>query len=192
MNGKIKKFDKIFNCQKCDRTLWLRYWKLPDGRIVCPICYSEYSNGIKEELKQKLANEEKEKKRKLAKAKIKRRQKLAKDRKEKEIRKKYIEDFTIKIEEKGLSELIYNFFNKKYKDNPTDKELRKLWLLLKIKHHIKIDYTLFFDVVSNVEKNFREVNDLAEFEKDLMPIKKPSIKRISNPDKKSNEKNSKS
>ena len=85
----IRKFDKIFNCQKCDRTLWLRYWKLPDGRAVCPMCYNGYGNGVKEELKHELVKEEKEKQRLLEEAELEISQKLAEDKKEKEKMKKF-------------------------------------------------------------------------------------------------------
>jgi len=183
MNERIKKFDKIFNCQKCDRTLWLRYWKLPDGRMVCPTCYNEYSDGIKQELKQKLAREEKEKELILKQRTTRKKQKTAKDRTEQRKRKKYIDDYTIKIEEKGLSELIFNFFEKRYKENPTDIEIKKLWKLLQIKHHLKIEYPLFFDIITNVDKNYREIEDLADFEKDITPLKNITIK--SNPNKNS-------
>jgi formylmethanofuran dehydrogenase subunit E len=33
--------ESTFNCQNCSKTLWLKYYKLPDGRIVCPKCYDE-------------------------------------------------------------------------------------------------------------------------------------------------------
>ncbi len=42
---KIKEKEKrgilgsIFNCQNCSITLWLNYYKLPDGRTVCPKCF---------------------------------------------------------------------------------------------------------------------------------------------------------
>ena len=31
--------DSIFNCQNCSKKLWLKYYKLPDRKIVCPKCY---------------------------------------------------------------------------------------------------------------------------------------------------------
>ena len=36
--------DSTFNCQNCSKTLWLKYYKLPDGKIVCPKCYNFYKN----------------------------------------------------------------------------------------------------------------------------------------------------
>jgi recombinational DNA repair protein (RecF pathway) len=33
------RLDSIFNCQNCSKTLWLKYYKLPDGRTVCPKCF---------------------------------------------------------------------------------------------------------------------------------------------------------
>jgi len=36
--------DTTFNCQNCSKTLWLKYNKLPDGRLVCPKCYYIYKN----------------------------------------------------------------------------------------------------------------------------------------------------
>jgi len=35
-----------FNCQNCSKTLWLKYYKLPDGRIVCPKCYDIFKNTV--------------------------------------------------------------------------------------------------------------------------------------------------
>ncbi len=29
----------IFNCQNCGKKLWVKYYKLPDGRAVCPKCF---------------------------------------------------------------------------------------------------------------------------------------------------------
>jgi|GEM_PF-6239098 len=31
-----------FNCQNCNKTVWFKYYKLPDKRIVCPKCYDIY------------------------------------------------------------------------------------------------------------------------------------------------------
>ena len=36
--------DSTFNCQNCSKTLWLKYYKLPNGKIVCPKCYDIYKN----------------------------------------------------------------------------------------------------------------------------------------------------
>ena len=34
--------ESIFNCQKCGKKLWLKYYKLPDGRAVCPKCFDMF------------------------------------------------------------------------------------------------------------------------------------------------------
>ncbi len=36
--------ESTFNCQKCSRKLWLKYYKLSDGRIVCLKCYNFYKD----------------------------------------------------------------------------------------------------------------------------------------------------
>jgi very-short-patch-repair endonuclease len=54
MNDLIEKFDNIFNCPKCKKTLW-RYKKLPDGRSVCISCYDIYMKKKNENIKRKLA-----------------------------------------------------------------------------------------------------------------------------------------
>ncbi len=58
---KLKKKEKrsrlgsIFNCQKCGKTLWLNYYKLPDGRTVCPKCFDLFiSSGEIEKIKKKI------------------------------------------------------------------------------------------------------------------------------------------
>ena len=63
--------DASFNCKKCNKTLWLKYYKLPDGEIVCPECYSNYINRkeIEERVKLQRKKEELEKKKKLLKVK---------------------------------------------------------------------------------------------------------------------------
>ncbi|MCJ7571113.1 MAG: hypothetical protein MUO82_04460 [Candidatus Thermoplasmatota archaeon] len=33
-----------FNCQNNSKTLWLKYYKLPNGKTVCPECYYLYKN----------------------------------------------------------------------------------------------------------------------------------------------------
>ena len=39
---KTGKLESIFSCQNCGKTLWLKYYKLPDGRTVCPKCFDIY------------------------------------------------------------------------------------------------------------------------------------------------------
>jgi len=34
--------ESTFNCQNCSKKLWLKYYKLPDGRTVCPKCFDIY------------------------------------------------------------------------------------------------------------------------------------------------------
>ena len=54
MKDVIQKFDNIFNCPNCKKTLW-RYKKLPDGRSVCISCYEYYMKKKNENIKRKLA-----------------------------------------------------------------------------------------------------------------------------------------
>jgi hypothetical protein len=37
MRELIRKFDRIFNCDKCNKTIWLKYHKYMDRTILCPI-----------------------------------------------------------------------------------------------------------------------------------------------------------
>ena len=36
--------DSTFICQNCSKKLWFKYYKLPDGKIVCPECNYNYKN----------------------------------------------------------------------------------------------------------------------------------------------------
>jgi very-short-patch-repair endonuclease len=54
MKEVIEKFDNIFNCPGCKKTLW-RYKKLPDGTIVCISCYEKYMKKENENIKRKKA-----------------------------------------------------------------------------------------------------------------------------------------
>ncbi len=54
MKEVIQKFDNIFNCPNCKKTLW-RYKKLPDGKSVCISCYDLYMKKKNEYIKRKLA-----------------------------------------------------------------------------------------------------------------------------------------
>jgi len=54
MREVIQRFDNIFNCPNCKKTLW-RYKKLPDGKSVCISCYDFYMKKKNENIKRKLA-----------------------------------------------------------------------------------------------------------------------------------------
>jgi transcription elongation factor Elf1 len=53
MKDAIQRFDNIFNCPKCKKTLW-RYKKLPDGTCVCISCYDLYMKYKNKNIKQKM------------------------------------------------------------------------------------------------------------------------------------------
>jgi len=55
MNELIERFDNIFNCPHCKKTLW-RYKKLPDGKCVCISCYDLYMKKKNENIKRELAH----------------------------------------------------------------------------------------------------------------------------------------
>ena len=122
MKDVIQKFDNIFNCPNCKKTLW-RYKKLPDGRSVCISCYDLYMKKKNENIKQKLAD---------------------------------IELASRNLINKGLSELIFNFFETKYNNNPIESEVVKLWKLLSLKYKQDIDYEIFIDVISKVYNIVKE------------------------------------
>lgn len=53
----MDKLELIFNCQNCSKTLWLKYYKLPDGRSVCPKCFDFFiSSGEIEKIKKRMKN----------------------------------------------------------------------------------------------------------------------------------------
>ena len=137
MRDVIEKFDNIFNCPNCKKTLW-RYKKLPDGTSVCISCYDLYMKKKNENIKQKLA---------------------------------YIELASRDLINNGLSELIFDFFEKKYNNNPIESEVVKLWKLLYLKYKQDIDYEIFFDVISNVYNIIKGKNDVKSFENDINPKK---------------------
>lgn len=116
MNDLIEKFDNIFNCPNCKKTLW-RYKKLPDGTSVCISCYDIYMKKKNENIKRKLA---------------------------------YIELASRDLIDNGLSDLIFNFFEKKYNINPIESEVVIFWKLVYLEYKQDIDYDIFFDVISNV------------------------------------------
>jgi hypothetical protein len=116
MGDLINKFDNIFNCPKCKKTLW-RYKKLPDGRSVCISCYDLYMKSKNQKIKRKLAD---------------------------------IESAARDLINQGLSDLIFNFFEKEYNINPIESEVVKFWKLLSQKYKLDIDYEIFIDVISKV------------------------------------------
>ena len=134
MKDKFKKFDNIFNCPRCNKTLW-QYSILKDGTKVCPDCYEVL---MKEENKK---TEEKQ---------------------------GYVEKKVKELEDKGHSEIIFNFFEKVYNNNPTEEEVKKLWKLFKIKHKIEIEYDSFFKIISNIYEKDREHKELENFEQTLL------------------------
>ena len=55
--------DSIFNCQNCGKKLWLKYYKLPNGRAVCPKCFDLFiRTGEIEKIKENEKLNEKKKK----------------------------------------------------------------------------------------------------------------------------------
>ena len=88
---------------------------------------------------------------------------------EKKKKKKYITDHVKLLIDNGLSELIWNFFAKRYNKEKAEDELIKLQKLLKQKHNIDIDYSLFFEIVWQVREIVREEKELKEFEDDITP-----------------------
>ena len=124
MKDLVQRFDNIFNCPKCKKTLW-RYKKLPDGRSVCIPCYDLYMKNKNQNIKQKLAD---------------------------------IESVSRNLINKGLSEIIYNFFEEKYNNNPIESEVVKLWMLLSQKYNQDIDYEIFIDVITKVYNTVKEKN----------------------------------
>ncbi len=134
MKDKLQKFDNIFNCPKCNKTLW-QYSILKDGTKLCPNCYKEYT---------KVENEKASK------------------------NQAYIESKSKELINKGLSDLIFNFFEKKYSDNQAEEELKKLWKLFKLKYNLEIEYDSFFKIISSIYESSREEKELETFEQDLM------------------------
>ena len=124
MKDLVQRFDNIFNCPKCKKTLW-RYKKLPDGRSVCIPCYDLYMKKKNQNIKRKLAD---------------------------------IEKASKNLINKGLSDIIYNFFEEKYNNNPIESEVVKLWMLLSQKYNQDIDYEIFIDVITKVYNTVKEKN----------------------------------
>jgi hypothetical protein len=134
MKDKLQKFDNIFNCPRCNKTLW-QYSILKDGTKVCPECYEII---LKEENKKTEKNQG------------------------------YIDKISKELVDKGLSDLIFNFFEKIYNNNPSDEEVDKLWKLFTIKHNVEIEKDSFFKVISNIYEKDREHKELESFEQNLM------------------------
>ena len=124
MTDWVQRFDNIFNCPKCKKTLW-RYKKLPDGRSVCIPCYDLYMKEKNQNIKRKLAD---------------------------------IEKASKNLINKGLSDIIYNFFEEKYNNNPIESEVVKLWMQLSQKYNQDIDYEIFIDVITKVYNTVKEKN----------------------------------
>jgi uncharacterized Zn finger protein (UPF0148 family) len=148
MKDKFKKFDSIFNCPRCNKTLW-QYSLLKDGTKVCPQCYEEY---MKEENEKTSKNQA------------------------------YIDKKTKELKDKGLSDMIFNFFEKIYNNNPKDDEVKKLWKLFKIKHKVQIDYDSFFKIISNIYETDREHKELESFEQNLLKENEPEIQPEGQPE----------
>ena len=138
---KLQKFDNIFNCPRCNKTLW-QYSICKDGTKVCPNCYEEY---MKEENEKTTKNQA------------------------------YIDKKTKELKDKGLSDLVFNFFEKVFNNNPNDEEVKKLWKLFKIKHKLEIEQDLFFTIISNIYESDREHKELESFEQNLMQERPPEI-----------------
>jgi formylmethanofuran dehydrogenase subunit E len=50
----MNKLESIFNCSNCGKTLWVKYYKLPNGRTVCPKCFDFFiRTGKIEKIKEK-------------------------------------------------------------------------------------------------------------------------------------------
>ena len=124
MKDLVQRFDNIFNCHKCKKTLW-RYKKLTDGRSVCIPCYDLYMKEKNQNIKRKLAD---------------------------------IEKASKNLINKGLSDIIYNFFEEKYNNNPIESEVVKLWMQLSQKYNQDIDYEIFIDVITKVYNTVKEKN----------------------------------
>ena len=60
---------------------------------------------------------------------------------------------------KGLSDLIFDFFEKTYNNNPIESEVVKFWKLLSQKYKQEIDYVIFIDVISMVYNIVKENNN---------------------------------
>jgi hypothetical protein len=122
MKGWIDKFDNIFNCSICKKTLW-RYKKLPGGTCVCISCYDKCMKKKNKDIEQKLA---------------------------------YIETASRDFIDNGLSDLIINFFEKRYNKNPIESEVVTFWKHIYLDYKQDIDYEIFLDVISNVYNIVKE------------------------------------
>ena len=93
---------------------------------------------------------------------------------DKKIRKKAYIDLTSRdLIDKDLSDLVYNFFQIKYNNNPNELEIEKLWKLLKNKYKIEIEYDSFFEIIRIVYNIIKEKKELQSFEQEINPKKKP-------------------
>ena len=44
----MKIYGSTFNCKNCNNTIFFNYYKLPDGKIICPKCYDKMNKCIEE------------------------------------------------------------------------------------------------------------------------------------------------
>ena len=50
-------WDKIFNCERCNKKLWTSYRKLPDGKVVCNECYTFHLMQLLDKINDNKAND---------------------------------------------------------------------------------------------------------------------------------------
>ena len=50
-------WDKMFNCERCNKRLWTSYRKLPDGKIVCNECYTFHLMQLLDKINDNKAND---------------------------------------------------------------------------------------------------------------------------------------
>ena len=90
---------------------------------------------------------------------------------EKTRKKAYIDLTSRDLIDKGLSDLIFNFFEKRYIKNPNEDEVKKLWNLFKLKYNLEIEYDSFFEIIKIVYQKIHEKIELDSFEKEITPEK---------------------
>jgi uncharacterized Zn finger protein (UPF0148 family) len=145
MRELIRKFDKIFNCDKCNKTIWLKYHKYADRTILCPICFEVFENEKRKKILEERSEEDKERQRRLAIGEKKR-----------ELQRNYSEKKIQEIIDEGFGEIIFNFFEKKYNNNPVEEEIEKFWKLLLKKYRLEIDYKFFFKIIYKAYEIIKE------------------------------------
>ena len=70
-----------------------------------------------------------------------------------------IESIAKELINKGLSDLIFDFFENKYNNNPIESEVVKFWKLISQKYSQDIDYEIFIDVISKVYNTVKKKKD---------------------------------